>query len=325
MASDLYRRATVVDGLIVANWGPDVFRAMHQAGLTAVNCTCCVWEDLPTTIRAMARWKLWFEEHGDILRPVFTTTDIAAAKREGRVGIILGWQNATGFGDDVSTVRLYKDLGLGIVQLTYNTATTVGSGCYEGRDGGLTDFGRELVAEMNRVGILVDLSHVGPQTSDDAIRFSKKPVAYTHCCPAGLKAHPRNKSDEQLRTIAEHGGFVGVTMFPPFLKRGPDSTIDDVVETIEYVANLVGWERTGIGTDFTQGHGDAFFRYITHDKGHGCRLTDCGTMTLPDGLSRIEDWPNLADAMARRGWPESRAEAVLGGNWVSFLKEVWGA
>jgi len=325
MASELYRKAVVFDGLIVSNWGPDVFRAMHRAGLTAVNCTTCVWEDLPTTIRAMGRWKRWFGEHGDILRQVFTTADIQAAKREGKVGIVLGWQNATGFGDDLATVGLYKDLGLGIVQLTYNTATTVGSGCYEKRDSGLTDFGHDLVAEMNRVRIAVDLSHVGPKTSEEAIRHSRLPCTYSHCCPAGLKAHPRNKTDEQLRFIVEKGGFVGVTMFPPFLKRGPASTVDDVVETIEYVIGLCGEERVGIGTDFTEGYGDEFFRYITHDKGHGRKLTDFGEMVLPEGLRRIEEWPNLADAMARRGWKDGRIERVLGANWVGFLKEVWGA
>ena len=325
MASELYRGATVFDGLIVANFGPELFRAMHRAGLTGVNCTCCVWEDLPTTIRAMARWKGWFHEHADILRQVFTTADIAAAKREGRVGIVLGWQNATGFGDDAGTVRLFKDLGLGIVQLTYNTATTVGSGCYESHDGGLTDFGHELVAEMNAAGIAVDLSHVGAKTADDAIRASTVPCTYSHCCPAGLKAHPRNKTDEQLRFIAEKGGFVGVTVWPTFLEKGPASNLDDVVRMIEYVIDRCGEAQVGIGTDFTEDHEPAFFRYITHDKGFGRKLTDFGQVLLPEGLRRIDEWPNVADAMVRRGWKEARIEAVLGANWVNYLKQVWGA
>ena len=108
---------------------------------------------------------------------------------------------------------------------------------------------------MNRVGIMVDLSHVGAKTSEEAILASTRPVCYSHCLPSGLKAHPRNKSDEQLRFIAERGGFVGVTMFPPFLKRGIDATVDDYVEAIDYVSAIVGEDNVGIGTDFTQGYG----------------------------------------------------------------------
>ena len=126
-----------------------------------------------------------------------------------------------------------------VVQLCYNTQNLIGTGCYE-RDGGLSGYGREVIAEMNRVGIMVDLSHVGATTSEEAILASTRPVCYSHCLPSGLKAHPRNKSDEQLRFIAERGGFVGVTMFPPFLKRGIDATVDDYVEAIDYVSAIVG-------------------------------------------------------------------------------------
>ncbi|MCC7276584.1 MAG: dipeptidase [Alphaproteobacteria bacterium] len=321
----LHQDAIVVDGLIMADFGREAFQAMKDGGLSAVNCTCCLWEDFPTTMKAVAQWKAWLAEHADLILQVHTTADIRRAKAEGKVGIILGWQNTTGFGDYLPFVRLYKDLGLGVVQLTYNTANTVGSGCYETHDGGLTDFGRELVHEMNRVGILVDLSHVGGKTADDAIRWSRKPVAYSHCLPSALKAHPRNKSDEQLRFIADKGGFVGVTLFPPFLKNGPRSTLDDVLEAIEHVLNLCGERQVGIGTDFTQGHGDAFIAYANRDKGHARSLTRFGDVTMPEGMRRIEDWPNLTAAMERRGWKEERIRRVIGENWMRVLEEVWGA
>jgi membrane dipeptidase len=315
----------VIDGLIIANWGEEVFRAMQQGRITAANCTCSVWEDFPTSMRAIAQWKRWFRQHADLILQVYTTADIERARREGRTGIILGWQNATGFGDHLPLVEVYHELGLRVVQLTYNTATTVGSGCYESDDRGLTDFGRDLVDELNRVGILIDLSHVGAKTSADAIAYSKKPVAYTHCLPAALKAHPRNKSDDELRFLAERGGFVGVTMFPPFLKRGAHSTMDDIVEAIEHVANVVGEDRVGIGTDFTQGHGDEFFRYLTHDKGDGRKLTDFGSVQMPEGFQRLEDFPNLVPALERKGWPEGRIRKIMGENWLRFLREAWGA
>uniref|UniRef100_UPI0005B2E60C membrane dipeptidase n=1 Tax=Methylobacterium sp. B34 TaxID=95563 RepID=UPI0005B2E60C len=210
-------------------------------------------------------------------------------------------------------------------QMAYNTQNLVGTGCYESRDGGLSDFGHDVLGEMNRLGILADLSHVGPKTSEDVILASRQRAAYSHCLPAGLKAHPRNKSDEQLRFIAERDGFVGVTMFPPFLRRGPESTVDDYVEAIEYVLNLCGEDKVGIGTDFTQGYGRPFFDWITHDKGYGRRLTDFGEVINPEGLRTIGEWPNLTAAMERRGWPDARIERVIGGNWVALLRDVWGA
>lgn len=325
MSPTLHERSIVIDGLIISNFGREVFEDMRKGGLTAANCTCCIWEGFTETMRNIMRWKGWFREHGDIIRQVYTTRDIAEAKKEGKTGIILGWQNVSGIEDQIGYLALFKELGVGIIQMAYNTQNLAGTGCYESKDGGLSDFGREMVAEMNRLGIMCDLSHVGPQTSTDVILASKKPVAYSHCLPAGLKAHPRNKSDEQLKFIADRGGFVGVTMFPPFLRRGPDSTIEDYVDAIEYILNICGEKNVGIGTDFTQGYGKPFFDWITHDKGYGRKLTDFGNVINPEGLRTIGEWPNLTHAMEKRGWNSGRIEGVIGGNWLSVLREVWGA
>jgi membrane dipeptidase len=209
--------------------------------------------------------------------------------------------------------------------MAYNTQNFVGTGCYESHDGGLSDFGHDVVAEMNRVGMMCDLSHVGPKTSEDVIKASKQPVCYSHCLPAGLKAHPRNKSDAQLRFIAERGGFIGVTMFPPFLRKGTQSTVADYVEAIDYVIDLVGEDSVGIGTDFTQGHDRAFFEWITHDKGTGRKLTEFGDIVNPAGIQTIGDYPNLTAAMLRAGWAAGRIRKVMGENWIRVLRDVWGA
>lgn len=325
MANELHDRSIVIDGLIISNFGRDVFEDMRKGGLTAANCTCCVWENFEETMRNVMRWKKWFLDHGDIIKQVYTTKDIEDAKREGKTGIILGWQNVSGIEDQIGYLGLFKELGVGIIQMAYNTQNLVGTGCYESKDPGLSDFGRDVVAEMNRLGILCDLSHVGPQTSTDVITVSKQPVAYSHCLPSGLKAHPRNKSDEQLKFIADKGGFVGVTMFPPFLKRGPQSNVDDYVEAIEYVINICGESNVGIGTDFTQGYGQEFFDWITHDKGYGRRLTNFGDVINPEGIETIGEWPNLTAAMEKRGWKAARIEAVIGQNWLKLLRTVWGA
>jgi membrane dipeptidase len=323
MASQLHDDMVVIDGLIVSKWDRDVFQAMRAGGITAANCTCSIWEDFPTTMKAVADWKRMLRDNADLLIQAYGVEDIIRAKREGKTGVILGWQNATGFGDYLPLVSVYHELGLRVVQLTYNTATTVGSGCYESHDGGLTDFGRELVAELNRVGIVIDLSHVGRKTADDTIRASKRPVVYSHCLPAGLKAHPRNKTDEELRFIVSKGGLVGVTMFPPFLAKGVEATIEDYIDAVDYVMNLIGEDSVAVGTDFTQGHDAEFFRYITEDKGYARSLTKFGEIRMAEGFSRIEQFPNLTAALERRRWPEPRIRKLLGENWLRLLREVW--
>ncbi|MBT9386557.1 membrane dipeptidase [Pseudooceanicola sp. CBS1P-1] len=313
----------VFDGLIISDWGPEVFGAMRAGGLTAANCTCSVWEGFRDTMRNIGAWNGMIRAHSDSLLKARSTDDIRRAKAEGKTGIVLGFQNTTAFEDRLEYIELFKDMGVGIVQMTYNTQNLVGSGCYEGRDSGLSDFGHEVVAEMNRVGMLCDLSHVGPQTSRDVIEASKRPVAYSHCLPYGLKAHPRNKTDDQLRFIAEHEGFVGVTMFPPFLAAGNDATIDDYVAAIDYIVNLVGEESVGFGTDFTMGYGAKFFEYLNRDKGYARQLTEIWKVEFPDGLESVADFPNLTAAMQRAGWSETKIRRIMGENWLSLLDRVW--
>jgi membrane dipeptidase len=274
-------------------------------------------------MRNIARWKRWFSENPDLITAVRTTADIRHAKAEGKTGVILGFQNTSAFEDQVGHIALFKDLGVGIVQITDNTQNLAGAGCYERRDTGLSGFGYEVVAEMNRVGILCDLSHVGGITSRDVILALKRPVAYTHILPAALKAHPRNKSDEEIRFVVEHGGFVGVTMFPPFLARGNNSTVADYVAAIDHVVSIAGEENVGIGTDFTQDQDEDFFEYICHDKGYGWRAR-FGDVINPAGMRRMGDFPNLTAAMERAGWPETKIRKIMGENWLRVLADVWG-
>ena len=316
--------AVIFDGLIVSNWGEAVFRDMRRGGLTGANCTCSVWEGFRDTMLNIGQWNRWVAEYGDLIVKARTTADIHQAKRNGKTAIVLGFQNTSAFEDRLEFVQVFKDAGVGIVQMTYNTQNLVGSGCYESTDGGLSDFGHEVVAEMNRVGMLCDLSHVGSKTSRDVIEASAKPVAFSHCLPKGLKDHPRNKTDDELRFIAERGGFIGVTMFPPFLARGIEAGIADYIEAIEYIINIAGEDAVGIGTDFTQGYGDEFMRWITHDKGYARQLTEFGPVKFPDGLGAIGDMPNLSQGMQAAGWPADRIRKIMGENWLRLLEIAWG-
>ncbi len=317
--------AVLIDGLVIARFSRAVFEDMRKGGITAANCTCCVWHDFRATMANIAQWKQWFVEHDDLITQVYSVDDIYRAKREGRVGIILGWQNTCGIDDDVQNLALFRELGVRIMQLTYNSQNLVGSGCWESHDGGLSDFGRHVVDEMNRLGILIDLSHVGPRTSDDAIKHSKVPVAYTHCCPM-QKQHARNKTDAQLRTIADAGGFVGFASYTPFLPKGAESTLDDCVAGMDYVINLIGEENVGIGTDWVQGQDVAFFNYLSSDKGKGrpTATPHKSVPTMPKGLETLGDFRNFIAAMERAGWSETRIRRVLGENWLGFLGRVWG-
>lgn len=327
-APGLYRESIVIDGLEICNWSRDVFEDMRRGGLTAVNCTCSVWEGIRGSLDKIAEWKRWFRENDDLILQVYSTADIRRAKAEGKTGIYLGWQNSWGIEDRIDYLELFHDLGVRAIQLTYNTRNLVGTGCWESTDAGLSDFGREVVDEMNRLGILVDLSHVGPATSRDAILHSRQPVAYTHCAPAGLFEHPRNKTDDELTFIADNGGFVGFASYPPFMAQQDAATVDDCVATLEYLIDRAGEDRVGMGTDFTQDQDAGFFDYLSMDKGYARRLVPRrpgGVVTMPDGLRRIGDFPNLAVAMEKRGWPEARIRKVLGENWLRFLEEVWRA
>ncbi|MGO2234878.1 membrane dipeptidase [Marinomonas sp. UCMA 3892] len=322
-AAELHDKSIIIDGLICAKWNRELFEDMAKGKLTAANCTVSFWENFEGTVRNVVEMNQLIEANSDLLTKVYTTKDIHRAKAEGKTGVMMGFQNAHAFEDQIGYVQIFKDLGVGIVQMCYNTQNLVGTGCYE-RDGGLSGYGREIVAEMNRVGMLCDLSHVGSNTAKEVIIESKKPVAYSHCLPAGLKEHPRNRTDEELKFIADNGGFVGVTMFAPFLKAGINATIDDYVEAIQYIYNIVGEDAIGIGTDFTQGHGYDFFEYLTHDKGYARRLTRFGEIINPLGMRTVGDFPNLTEALLKHGFSERQVVKIMGENWVNLLKEVWG-
>ncbi|CAH0527459.1 hypothetical protein CTH30272_01102 [Allocatenococcus thiocycli] len=322
-ATDLHDDSIVIDGLVIAKWDRALFEDMRKGGITAANCTVSVWEGFLNTVNNIVEMNNLLEENNDLVIKVRTTDDIRKAKQQGKTGVIMGFQNAHAFEDQLGYVQVFKDLGVGVVQMCYNTQNLVGTGCYE-RDGGLSGFGHEIVAEMNKVGIMCDLSHVGAKTSKEVILASEKPVCYSHCLPSGLKDHPRNKSDEELRFIADHGGFVGVTMFAPFLKNGIHSTVDDYVEAIAYIFDLVGEDQIGIGTDFTQGHGQPFFEWLTHDKGYARRLTNFGEIINPEGIRTLGEFPNLTEALLRHGFSETQVRKIMGENWLRVLGEVWG-
>ena len=206
----------------------------------------------------------------------------------------------------------------------------MGSGCYERRDDGLSNFGIDAVREMNRAGILIDLSHVGDRTTLETTELSEKPVACTHANARSYCDVPRNKTDEALKLIADKGGVLGATCIKTFLRNGAESTLEDYIDAIHHLVELVGVDHVGIGTDFTQDQPPSFWRYIGSQQGTKFPSTfadgsvDYAEVELyPKGFETPDEMPNIAVALMGRGYNEGEVVKVLGGNWLRLFREVW--
>jgi membrane dipeptidase len=325
VAKELHAASIVIDGLNVSRWGEEVFRGWQRGGLTALNATLAVWQHFRGTIDEIATWHGYFRQYPEILAPVHGVDDILRAKASGRVGVIFGFQNATPIEDRLEYLSIFHALGVRVIQLAYNDRNYVGDGCLERNAAGLSEFGVAVVQEMNRLGILIDLSHVGYRTSMEAIETSARPVAITHANPRSLCDHPRNKTDEELKALAARGGVIGATIYPRFLRRGSAATIDDVVDVVEHLAGLIGVDHVAIGTDFTEGQPDDFFRW-THTGKLKTRLNMPLELPVinPLGIRSPAEFPNFTDRLLARGWSPGDVQKVLGQNWLRLFREVWG-
>ncbi|WP_431285217.1 membrane dipeptidase [Humitalea sp. 24SJ18S-53] len=327
-ARALHAQSVVVDALHTCNWDRSIFEELRTGGYTAVNASNVLWENFRDGIDEVTNWKRRFAENADLIRPVKTVADIHAAKTEGRTGIIMGWQNTSCIEDRLDYLEIFKDLGVGIMQLTYNTQNLSGAGYLEEHDSGLTGFGREVVDEMTRVGVLCDLSHVGDKTSADTIAYSKNPVCMTHVLPRSLRDVKRNKPDELFVECARRGGIIGTSFFSPGLKAGNESTVHDVLDAMEHVITLVGEDHVAVGTDYSQGHArpGPWLLWANKDKGTARTLTEFGSVKInkPAGVDKVYKLPNLTAAMLARGWSPALVTKILGQNWLRLLHQVWG-
>ena len=326
-AASIHSSAIVIDGLQCCDFDRPLLEEALGGGVTAINHAAILWENFRGGIDRITEWHRLFNKHADIVMPVHSTADIHTAKATGKLGIIMGWQNTSPIEDRLDFLAVFKTLGIGIMQITYNTQNYAGAGYLEETDSGLTGFGRELVAEMNRVGVLCDLSHVGEVTAADAIAYSTLPCAITHCLPRALKDVPRNKTDALFKSCADKGGVIGASLFAPGLAAGNAATVADVVDAIAHIVDLVGEDHVAIGTDFSlnRPRPGPWQEWAAKDKGTARILTEFATATIskPKGLERIEEMPNLTVEMLARGWTEARLIKILGGNWLRLLDKVW--
>ena len=324
-AKQLHERSIVIDGLNVSRWGEEaVYRHLHEGGLTAINATVAVWEGTQGTLRNIARFYKDFDTYSRYIRQVTCLDDIRKAKEEGRVGIIFGFQNSSPIEDDLDLVEVFHRLGVRAIQITYNDLNLVGAGCYERQDVGLSQFGVDLVAEMNRLGMVIDLSHVGHRTTMDAIETSEDPVWFSHTNPKRLCDHPRNKTDGEVKALVAKGGIVGANSFPTFLARGYESTLEDVLDVVDYWVDLVGIDSVGIGLDFTELHTEEWFDWLMAGKRKGSTVFPLPyPIPLPTGIARADEMPNLTVGLAGRGYSDGDVQKIMGLNVVRLFERVW--
>lgn len=346
-AANPYRDAIVIDGLgglgnSAAGDGPlaDVYlRDARDSGLTCVHVTILpvgttppdrAFAEAVTGIGGMERE---IDRHPEILARVRTAADIEAAKANGRVGLVYGFQDGVAFETDLSRLDELYRLGLRIVQPTYNRRNLLGDGCLEPANAGLSLTGVAAIEKMNELGILVDLSHCGRQTAADAIRVSNRPVAFTHTGCFALAEHPRNRTDAELRAVADRGGVSGI-YFMPFLSKGRQPTADDVIRHLEHMIGVAGEDHVSIGTDgglsaevLDQEYRDRHVRFVRRRRAAGISApdeTEEGYLFAPD-LNTPRRLETLADRLLARGHGSVRVEKILGRNLLRVLAAAWSA
>ena len=323
----LYDQSVVIDALNVSNWQSSaVYQSLHNGGVTAINATIAVWENYRECMDNIAAWLRRFrtEEH---LVQATSVRDILSAKEDGKVGVVLGWQNASPIENDLDRLALFHALGVRIIQITYNERNLLGNGCYERTDDGLSHFGIDAVKEMNRLGILIDLSHVGDRTTLETAELSEQPVTCTHANARSFYNHVRNKTDDALKLIAQRGGVIGANAFPPFLPRGFESTLHDYVDAIGDLVERVGIDHVGIGTDFTQDQPKEFFEWLFSQQGTKSQerpIPYPDPLVHPEGMETPDKFSNIAVHLSRRGYGNEDIAKILGGNWLRVFRQVWG-
>ena len=325
--ASVYDESIVIDGLNVSRWdSPNVYRSLDAGGVTAINATIAVWEGFRETMDNVEAWLHRFREREDTLIHATSVADIIRAKSERKTAVVLGWQNASPIGNRLDRLELFHALGVRIIQVTYNERNLLGNGCYERTDEGLSRFGLDAVREMNRLGILADLSHVGDRTTMETAEVSEMPVSATHANARSFVDHPRNKTDDALRLIAEKGGVIGANAFPLLLRRGYESTVEDYADAIEDLIERVGIDHVGIGTDYTQDQPHSFFEWLFMQQGTKVVLDES---PVPDphhhpyGMETPDTLGSVAATLSARGYGSADIAKVLGGNWLRLFERVW--
>lgn len=320
----------VIDGLQYANWSERIFRQMREGGVAAVHATICYHENFRETVANISAWHRRFERHRELIFHGQTAQDVLTAQAEGRTAIFFGFQNCSPIEDDIALVEICHQLGARFMQLSYNNQSLLASGCYEAEDTGVTRMGREVIGEMNRVGLVVDMSHSGERSTLQAIELSGRPIAITHANPAFWHPARRNKSDAILKALAESGGMMGFSLYPHHLRGGGACRLEEFCAMVAETAERFGHAHLGIGSDLCQDQPDSVVAWMRN--GRWTRRTDHGEGSAaepgfppqPEWFRDNRDFGAIADGLRRVGFSAAEAAAIMGGNWLRFFQASFG-
>ena len=330
-AAALVKNALIIDALSLGQeWDQAEYAALARTGYSGFHATLLNRMTLEGALGDLNDWQKRIAENPGIFRLALTAEDFVAAKENGQVAVLLGFQDTVMIGRNIDNLDVLYEMGTRCLQLTYNYRNLLGNGCLERVDGGLSDYGVKAVARMNQLGILVDLSHCGPQTTLDGIAFSAKPVAFTHTMAEALyPGHPRAKTDAQIRALAEAGGVVGITMIGYFIGPDPggETDIEDYIDHIDHAVNIAGIDQVGLSSDFAI---RGISSWATKETWYEPRLKYFKPSYqvrwppwIPD-LDAPERMLNITLALARRGYSEDAIEKLLGLNWLRLFRTVFG-
>ncbi|MEQ6248680.1 membrane dipeptidase [Sulfitobacter sp. HNIBRBA3233] len=324
-------RAPLIDNLQYANFSPRIFEEMHDGGVDAVHVTIAYHESFREMVLNLERWNRWFEQHPDLIFKGRGAECVRRAQADGRTAIFFGFQNPSPIEDDIGLVEICHQLGVRFMQLTYNNQSLLATGCYEDDDTGLTRMGRQVVTEMNRVGMVVDMSHSAERSTLEAIDHSTRPIAITHANPAWWHGALRNKSDTVLRALTEAGGMVGFSIYPHHLAGGSDCSLSSFCQMVEEASRRYGADRLGIGSDLCQDQPDSIVEWMRvgrwskqMDYGEGS-ADNPGFPAMPDWFGGNLDFGNIRNGLLETSLTEDEVDGIMGGNWLRFYEDSFGA
>ena len=317
-----------IDNLQYCNWSRKIFETNRAAGLDAVHVTIVYHEDYDELLIELNKWEKIFEANSDLIFLGKDFKDIEKAKLENKTAIFFGFQNCSPIEDDIGLVEKVHELGCRFMQLTYNNQSLLATGCYEKIDSGVTNFGREAIKEMNRVGIVVDMSHSAEKSTMDAIEISEKPIAITHANPSFWHAAKRNKSTDLLKMLSDSGGMLGLSLYPHHLKENTNCTLDSFCEMVAKTAEIMGASKIGIGSDLCLDQPDSVVEWMrngtwtkTKNYGEGSKNKP-GFPKQPNWFEDARGFPNIEKGLKKIGFSDDETHGILGNNWYNFYKSI---
>ncbi len=317
-----------IDNLQYCKWNREVFKINREAKLDAVHVTVVYHEDYDEFLKRIEEWKNHFKENSDLIFHGKNYKDIEKANKENKTAIFFGFQNCSPIEDDIDLVGKIHEHGCRFMQLTYNNQSLLATGCYEKNDSGVTNFGREVIKEMNRVGVVVDMSHSGEKSTFDAIDISEKPIAITHANPFFWHSAKRNKSNELLKVLSESGGMLGLSLYPHHLKEGTNCSLESFCEMTARLSEIMNLEKIGIGSDLCLNQPDSVVEWMrngtwtkTKNFGEGTK-NKSGFPKQPSWFKDARGFINLKEGLLKNGFNENEVNGILGNNWFNFYKEI---